>query len=131
MPLTFSVTRAGFTMQAIVTRQSQDLLIQLIGGDVPHYGVVTTVSQQEAPATIAMPSRPGHHHQEGVLTEQLATQLRPNLQSNAMIIGGMHVNEITPAQMQATQGMVTDLGDQILAWLADHPAAKPVERFSK
>lgn len=131
MTHTFSVTQAGFSMQAIVDRQSQDLLIQLIGGDVPHYGVVTTVSQQEAPTTIAMPSRPGHHHQEGVLTEQLATMLQPHLQSNAMIVGGMHINEITPEQMQATQVMVTDLGEQIIAWLVAHPAAKPVERFSK
>ncbi|KRM88127.1 hypothetical protein FD19_GL000416 [Lacticaseibacillus thailandensis DSM 22698 = JCM 13996] len=119
-----------YTMFAVVERQSQDLLIQLVGGDVLHYGVVTAVSQTQAPQDINMPSRPGHVHQERVLTHALASVIRPVLQSNAFIVSGMHVNSITPAQMKVATKMARTLGEEVRDWIVAHPVAKPVETFA-
>ncbi|KRK99670.1 hypothetical protein FD04_GL002446 [Secundilactobacillus odoratitofui DSM 19909 = JCM 15043] len=131
MSQTFVLTQAGFKLEAIIERQNQDVLIQLIGGDVPHYGVVTTVGPTTEPQTIALPSRPGHHHQEGVLTELMARLLKPVLQNNAVIVSGVHVNCIQPEQMQAMTGMVTTLSHEIGSWLTAHPREKVIERFAK
>ncbi|KRL85427.1 hypothetical protein FC50_GL001590 [Lacticaseibacillus pantheris DSM 15945 = JCM 12539 = NBRC 106106] len=128
--ITFSVTMEDYTIYAVVERQSQDLLIQLIGGDVWHYGVVTAVSKDTEPQDINMPSRPGHVHQERVLTHALASVIRPVLQSNAFIVSGMHVNSITTAQMRVATKMARTLGEEIRDWVVAHPAAKLVETFA-
>ncbi|MCI1893788.1 MAG: hypothetical protein LKJ29_06605 [Lactobacillus sp.] len=127
---TFTVTRSGYTMQAKLRRENQDVLIELTGGDVPHYGVVTAVSLHQPLQTIALPSRPGHHHQEGVLTERVATVIAPVLQSNAFIVGGLHVNRISKQQLAVAGAMAQALGEQIRDYLATHPRTRIEEEFS-
>lgn len=126
----FKVAQAGFEMSAKLSRENQDVLLEITGGDVPHYGVVTIVSPYQTTRTIALPSRPGHHHQEGVLTERIAKIIAPVLQNNAFIIGGLHVNRITPQQMAATANMAQQLGEQIRDYLSSHPRTKIIEEFS-
>ncbi|MFD1429584.1 prenylated flavin chaperone LpdD [Lacticaseibacillus mingshuiensis] len=128
--ITFEATQAGYAIQMIVERQSQDLLIQLIGGDVPHYGVVTTIDRFKQIQTTALPSRPGHHHQEGVLTQRVATLIAPVIQRNAVIVCGVHVNSITTVQMAAASEMTKQLAEQLRDWLIAHPVKKPVETYA-
>lgn len=127
----FTIEQAGFQITAELQRASQDVTIFLTGGDVPHYGVTTVVSKTQAPQTYRFASRPGHHHEEYVLTERLGQIIRPVLQGNCVILGGVHVNDITPEQMQATFVMTDELGQQIKTWLLTHPVAKPHETFAK
>lgn len=131
MSKAFEASRAGVQLQAIVERQNQDVLVQLIGGDVAHYGVVTTVSPTTEPQTVALPSRPGHYHQEGVLTELMAKRLKPILQSNAIIVSGVHVNYITSEQLHVMSPLVIELTEKVGQWLTTHPRGKVVEHFSK
>lgn len=126
----FTESLAGYSMQLTLSRQSQDVLLTLTGGDVPHFGVVTAVGA-DGLHTIALPSRPGHVHQEGMLTETVAKLLQPSLQGNAIITGGMHVNDISPEQMQAAFTMTKLLGQQARDWLKAHPVAKITETFAK
>ncbi|WP_155286348.1 prenylated flavin chaperone LpdD [Lacticaseibacillus zhaodongensis] len=126
----FSVTKEGYTLRAKLSRENQDVLLEITGGDVPHYGVVTIVSPQQPMQTIALPSRPGHNHQEGVLTKRIASVIAPVLQSNAFIIGGLHVNRISKQQLAAAGMMAQELGVQIRDYLAAHPRAKVIEEFS-
>lgn len=132
-PTTFKthVTNSGYTMTAILERQSQDVLIQLVGGDVPHYGVVMSIDQTGHAETTSLPSRPGHVHQEKILIEQVARAIKPVLQNNAVIVSGMHVNDISPEQMHASLPMAQQLGQQLADWLQGHPAAKPHMIFAK
>lgn len=127
---TFKVSEAGFEMTAKLSRENQDVLLEIIGGDVPHYGVVTIISPHQPMETIALPSRPGHHHQEGVLTEQIAKIIAPVLQNNAFLVGGLHVNRITQQQMNATGDMAQQLGEQIRDYLVAHPRNIILEEFS-
>ncbi len=126
----FTETQAGYAMRVRLTRQSQDVLLELTGGDVPHFGVVTTVGQ-DGVHTHALPSRPGHVHQEGVLTEQLAQAIASVLSGNAIIVAGMHVNTITPAQMTAAVEMTARFGRQVHDWLLAHPVTPVPEFFAK
>lgn len=126
----FTEALAGFEMQLTLSRQSQDVLLTLTGGDVPHFGVVTAVGK-DGLHTIALPSRPGHVHQEGVLTETIAKCLQPILPGNAMITGGMHVNNISAEQMHAAFTMTKHLAQQAREWLVAHPVAKINETFAK
>ncbi|WP_127848849.1 hypothetical protein [Lacticaseibacillus hulanensis] len=126
----FAVTREGYTMQAKLSRENQDVLLEITGGDVPHYGVVTIVSPGAEAQTIALPSRPGHHHQEGVLTKRIASVIAPALQSNAFIIGGLHVNRISKKQLAVAGTMAQALGVQIRDYLEAHPRVKVVEEFA-
>lgn len=132
-PTTFKVhvTKSGYTMTAILERQSQDVLIQLIGGDVPHYGVVMSIDHTGHSETTALPSRPGHIHQEKILIEQVARAIKPVLQNNAFIVSGMHVNNISPEQMHAALPMAQELGHQLADWLKEHPAPKIHMIFAK
>ncbi len=119
--VTFEETQAGYSIQARVKREAKDLLIEIVGGDVPHYGVVTTIQPDGNTQTVSLPSRPGHVHQEGVLTRQIARLIQPVLTGNAVIVSGMHVNAITPEQMRAAGPMTANLGRQIRDWLVANP----------
>lgn len=132
-PTTFKthVTKSGYTMTAILERQSQDVLIQLIGGDVPHFGVVMSIDNTGHAETTALPSRPGHVHQEKILVEQVARAIKPVLQNNAIIVSGMHVNDISSEQMHAALPMALELGQQLANWLKEHPADQPHIIFAK
>jgi gallate decarboxylase subunit D len=126
----FTVTKEGYSIKAVVERQAQDLLIQLIGGDVLHYGVVTTVDKYGELQTIALPSRPEHFHQEGLLTELLGHKIASHLQNNAFIVSGVHVNNISDAQMHVAPMIVLDLAAQITAWLKYNQVEAPEEIFA-
>ncbi|HJE15570.1 MAG TPA: amino acid decarboxylase, partial [Lapidilactobacillus dextrinicus] len=88
----FAVKQAGLEIVAELHRASQDITILLTGGDVPHYGVATMVSANQVPQSYRFASRPGHHHEEYVLTERLGKIIQPALQGNGVIIAGVHVN---------------------------------------
>lgn len=122
----FQVSEQGFTMTVLVSRENLDVLVQLIGGDVPHFGVVSTIDNTGKIETHALPSRAGHVHQEGILTEHLANIIKPALQGNAIITGGVHVNNITPEQIDAATSMTEALGEQLVEWLRANPV-KPLK----
>lgn len=125
------ITREGYSMKAVLERQTLDVLIQIIGGDVPHYGVVMTIDNAGHTTVTSLPSRPGHVHQEQVLINPVAKVIAPVLQGNAVIVSGMHVNNITPNQMKAALGMATELGERLATWLTDHPSQQPEVNFAK
>ena len=127
----FQVSEHGFTMTVLASRESLDLLVQLVGGDVPHFGVVSTIDKTKKIETHALPSRPGHVHQEGILTEHLANIIKPVIQGNAIITGGVHVNNITPEQMNAATSMTEILGEQLVKWLKENPVTPPELHFAK
>lgn len=131
MTKTFEASQADVDIRALVDRENQDVLIQLIGGDVPHYGVVTTVDSTGQVSTTALPSRPGHVHQEGVLTAAMADVIQPALQGNAVIVSGVHVNEIKSTQMQAISQLVSQLSGEIRDWLMANPRDKVIEKFAQ
>ena len=124
---TFKTERAGYEMTATLQVVGFDWLIVVTGGTNPHIGDVTTLTKTTAPQTVKFPSHDGRFHKDNFISERLAKQLQPHLTGSCTITAGIHVNQITKAQIAAAAPMTTDLGEQIMAWLAAHPlqAAQP------
>ncbi|RRK10404.1 amino acid decarboxylase [Lactiplantibacillus garii] len=119
---TFKTERAGYQMTATVQRIGFDLLVVVTGGTNPHIGDVTTVTADTAAQTVKFPSHDGRFHKDNFISERLATILKPHLTGSCTITAGIHVNQITKAQIAAAGPMTADLGAAIVDWLTHHPA---------
>lgn len=125
---TFKTEQAGYAMTATLQRIGFDLLIVVTGGTNPHIGDVTTVTATTPAQTVKFPSHDGRFHKDNFISDRLAAQLQPYLSGSCTITAGIHVNQITKAQIAAAAPMTESLGQQIIDWLAAHPvkAARPV-----
>ncbi|WP_338209685.1 amino acid decarboxylase [Lactiplantibacillus paraxiangfangensis] len=125
---TFKTEQAGYAMTAKLQRIGFDLLIVVTGGTNPHIGDVTMVTATTPAQTVKFPSHDGRFHKDNFISDRLAAQLQPYLAGSCTITAGIHVNQITKAQIAAAAPMTEALGQQIIDWLAAHPvkAAQPV-----
>lgn len=118
---TFITRQAGYQMMAAVQVIGFDLLIVVTGGSHPHIGDVTTLTATTAPQTVKFPSHDGRVHKDNFISERLAKQLQPHLPGSCTITAGVHINQITKAQIAAAAPMTTNLANQIIAWLQTNP----------
>jgi len=125
----FSVTQENYTIDADVTVIGKDLLIVVTGGSNPHIGDVTTLTRDTALQTIKYPSHDGRFHKDNFVGERVAKVVQPVLPGSCTITAGIHVNQITKAQIAASAPMGENLGRQIVAWLGQHPLAAPTPQY--
>ncbi|WP_407887943.1 amino acid decarboxylase [Levilactobacillus sp. N40-8-2] len=128
MPI-FSVTRENYTIDADVTVIGKDLLIVVTGGSNPHIGDVTTLTRDTAMQTIKYPSHDGRFHKDNFVGERVAKVIQPVLPGSCTVTAGIHVNQITKAQIAASAPMGEDLGHQIVAWLDQQPLTAPTPQY--
>lgn len=117
---TFQASRAGYTITAEVTVIGKDLSIALVGGDTPHIGTVTWVSNNGASDTIRFPSHHGRFHKDDVLSEILIKQLQPLLPGSCVITAGIHVNGITKEQITASFDMAEEIAKKLATWIRNY-----------
>ncbi|MFB9769661.1 prenylated flavin chaperone LpdD [Lactiplantibacillus modestisalitolerans] len=124
---TFTTQQAGYQMTATLTVIGFDLLIVVTGGSNPHIGDVTTLTATTAPTTVRFPSHDGRLHKDDFISKRLAKRIQPVLTGSCTITAGVHVNQISRAQIAAAAPMTDALSRQIIAWLQAHPvsAAQP------
>jgi len=124
---TFTTAQAGYSMTAELQVIGQDLLIVVTGGTNPHIGDVTTVTANTTAQTIKFPSHDGRFHKDNFISERMAARLKPYLPGSCTITAGIHVNQITKAQIAAAAPMTLALSEQIIDWLRVNPivAAMP------
>jgi len=125
----FSVTQENYTIDADVTVIGKDLLIVVTGGSNPHVGDVTTLTRDTAMQTIKYPSHDGRFHKDNFVGERVAKVVQPVLPGSCTVTAGIHVNQITKAQIAASAPMGENLGRQIVAWLAQHPLTAPTPQY--
>lgn len=125
----FHVTQEDYTIDADLTVIGKDLLIVVTGGSNPHIGDVTTLTKETAMQTIKYPSHDGRFHKDNFVGERVAKVVQPYLPGSCTITSGIHVNQITKAQIAASAPMGEDLGRQIVAWLAAHPVTAPAPQY--
>ncbi|WP_047998794.1 hypothetical protein [Lactiplantibacillus herbarum] len=118
---TFTTTQAGYQMTAKLQVIGYDLLIVVTGGSNPHIGDVTTITADTELQTVKFPSHDGRFHKDNFISERLAKRLQPYLQGSCTITAGIHVNQITKAQIAAAAPMTDELSQQIISWLQDNP----------
>jgi len=126
---TFTTAQSGYRLQAMVQVIGLDLLIAVTGGSNPHIGAVTTLTATTSPKTVRFPSHDGRQHKDHVISESLAKQLQPVLTGSCTITAGVHVNQITKAQIAAAGPMTQVLGTQILQWLHEQPIQAPQPQY--
>jgi len=124
---TFTTAQAGYSMTAELQVIGQDLLIVVTGGTNPHIGDVTTVTANTTAQTVKFPSHDGRFHKDNFISERMAASLKPYLPGSCTITAGIHVNQITKAQIAAAAPMTLALSEQIIDWLRVNPivAATP------
>ncbi|MBS0937579.1 prenylated flavin chaperone LpdD [Lactiplantibacillus plantarum] len=125
--VTFTTEQAGYQMQATLQVIGYDLLIVVTGGTNPHIGDVTTLTASTVPETVKFPSHDGRFHKDNFISERMAKRIQRYLDGSCTITAGIHVNQITKAQIAAAAPMTDDLSHQIISWLQAHPvqAEKP------
>lgn len=119
----FSVTTEGFTIHAELKRINSDILIILTGGNVPHIGSVTTLSNGKIESTVFL-CHNGKPHKDHLLAEKIMTAIQPIITENCIITSGVHVDYITKQQIIASLGMAENISQQIITWLQNHPMAE-------
>ncbi|MFC6261755.1 prenylated flavin chaperone LpdD [Levilactobacillus fujinensis] len=126
---TFRVTQENYTITADLTVIGKDLLIVVTGGSNPHIGDVTTLTRATALRTIKYPSHNGRFHKDNFVGERIARVVQPVLPGSCTITAGIHVNQITKAQIAASAPMGEALGRQIVTWLREHPVTAPAPEY--
>ncbi|TGD20376.1 prenylated flavin chaperone LpdD [Levilactobacillus suantsaiihabitans] len=125
----FHVTQENYTITAELTVIGQDLLIVVTGGSNPHIGDVTTLTRTTPLHTVKFPSHDGRFHKDNFVGERIARVVQPVLPGSCTITAGIHVNQITKAQIAASAPMGETLGHQIVDWLATHPVNAPAPEY--
>ncbi|QMU09052.1 prenylated flavin chaperone LpdD [Levilactobacillus suantsaii] len=125
----FQVTQTGYTIQDDLQVVGRDLLIVVTGGTTPHIGDVTTLTATTPLQTVKFPSHDGRFHKDNFVSERIARVIQPVLEGTCTITAGIHVDQITQAQIAASAPMGDELGRQIAAWLKDHPATAPKPQY--
>lgn len=123
----FSVTQEGYTMRAQVEVIGKDLLITVTGGDSPHIGTVTTMTEGKT-QVVRFPSHDGRFHKDDVLADQILKVIQNSLPGNCVITSGVHIDGIISEQIKASGQMATQLGEKLLAWMekTDFSIQEPV-----
>lgn len=125
----FKTVQAGYTMTAELQVIGRDLLIVVTGGTNPHIGDVTTVTAKTTAQTVKFPSHDGRFHKDNFISERLAAALKPYLPGSCTITAGIHVNQITKAQIAAAAPMTLALSQQIIDWLTANPIVAAIPEY--
>lgn len=89
-----------------------DIVILISGGDRPHLGTITTGTHNQPLQTIQF-----QQHQEFYFTEEIAIQLRKQWRGNFVICGGVHINQISGAEINQVIEMVIEMGNELILHL--------------
>lgn len=115
---TFKITQLDFTIQLDAQMINRDLLIEITGGDVPHLGSIVMYDAKTVEVTVKnFQSHHGRVHKDGMLAEKLIDQIKEFLPGNCVVTAGIHINQISRAQIQKSFEMVHSLGEELIDWL--------------
>jgi len=90
---------------------------------------VTTLTRDTALQTIKYPSHDGRFHKDNFVGERVAKVVQPMLLGSCTVTAGIHVNQITKAQIAASAPMGENLGRQIVAWLTQQSLTAPAPQY--
>lgn len=117
----FSVTKAGYSIEADVRLLNKDLLVILTGGNIPHIGgVLTYDGQTQQTERIYFASHDGRRHKDMLLADRFFKDIKNDLPGNFCISAGVHLDGITAEQIQASFPMTDSLAQQVRQWLHSH-----------
>lgn len=114
----FTVNQAGYEISAEAELVNRDLLVNLVGGDVPHLGgIVSWDFKSRKQSEIKFASHDGRTHKDIFLAERFAKDIEDQLPGNLCVTAGIHIDGITEEQIDASFPMTDQLAKQVLAWV--------------
>lgn len=116
----FTIKEAGYEIQAEVTLANKDLLVNILGGDLPHLGgVLTYDSSSQEVKEVKLFSHDGRFHKDIFLAQVFFQSIKEDLPGSITITAGVHIDGISQEQIAASKGMTEDLARQCSAWLKE------------
>lgn len=114
----FTVKQAGYEISAEAELVNRDLLVNLVGGNVPHLGgIVSWDTKTKKQSEIKFASHDGRTHKDIFLAERFAKDIEEQLPGNLCITAGVHIDGITEEQINVSFPMTDQLAKQVLAWI--------------
>ena len=102
--------RIGITLRAVF--MGRDLCVMITGGDTPHLGALTAVSNNQAPETIVFGA-----HKEHFVTEMAAGRLQTVLAGGgdrrAVVCCGIHLDNIEKREIDAVMALAGDMTEEL------------------
>lgn len=109
----FTMTKGGVSVNFRVIRVGIDVLVLAAGGDVGHIGAVTLGGENEMVSS----ARTGH--KEGVVTDLIYRKLSGAVPAGLAVMGGIHVEGITKAQIGMVVAMCEEGAERIAEGLKE------------
>ncbi len=103
---------ATLTAQAILLPSG--IQVSLFGGTMPHIGAVSTADPQGAVSTQQFPT-----HKDGVVSERWAEVLSKAGYRPAVVVAGIHYNDLTREQIAEVVKLMDDMLGELLRTLKD------------
>lgn len=110
---------------------NQDLLVNLIGGNIPHVGGVVTFDQKAKEETVVkFASHDGRLHKDIFLAQRLAEKIEKKLPGNLVINAGVHIDGISKEQIDDSFVMTDEIAQKILAWVQEETSSFKAPKYN-
>lgn len=114
----FTVERAGYAITADANLMNKDLVVNLTGGELPHLGGIVGFDRQTGKVTKTyFASHDGRKHKDILLAERFVKRAADRVPGNLCVTAGVHIDNITADQINASFPMTDELAEQVVTWL--------------
>lgn len=125
----FTVKQAGYEISVEAEQMNCDLIVNLVGGDVPHLGgIVSWDFKTRKQSEIKFASHDGRTHKDIFLAERFAKDIEDQLPGNLCVTAGIHIDGITEEQIDASFPMTDQLGLELLVMILNDLNTQPISR---
>ncbi|MDX5080046.1 hypothetical protein SD937_01410 [Lactobacillus paragasseri] len=130
MKKTLTITKS-FQLKADCLLNNQDLLVNLIGGNIPHVSGVVTFDQKAKEETVVkFASHDGRLHKDIFLAQRLAEKIEKKLPGNLVINAGVHIDGISKEQIDDSFVMTDEIAKKILAWVQEETSSFKAPKYT-
>lgn len=111
--LTLSRSDGRWTIELSAVAMGPDLCVLLGGGSRYHLGALAYGSPEIQPGTFTFPA-----HKETLVVQQVAARLRQAFRGHFLIGCGIHLDDISQAEIETALELCSQLTDELIAGLS-------------
>lgn len=114
----FTVKDKGYSIVADTTLMNKDLVVNLIGGDLPHLGGIVSYDKQTGKVSETyFASHDGRKHKDILLAARFVKKTYDKVPGNLCVTAGVHIDGITAEQINESFPMTDKLAQQVIEWV--------------
>lgn len=118
--LAYARNRGRMTLRLRCLCMGEDMCVLVDGGDRPHTGAVVTVDATGARQFLCLPG-----HRETEIAATMASRIQAATRATVTVLCGIHLDNITPAEIQDAATLCDALTADLLDGLKHAPQAGP------